>query len=76
MILPPLVFPALTLKSRSKHNKILTFFHCLVAEKNLRGLEAQLAVQQKKVEEHVVMLGDYEAQNKRTATENAMLFTK
>jgi hypothetical protein len=42
----------------------------------LRGLEAQLAVQQKKVEEHVVMLGDYEAQNKRTATENAMLFTK
>jgi hypothetical protein len=33
-------------------------------------------VQQKKVEEHVVMLGDYEAQNKRTASENAMLFTK
>ena len=48
----------------------------LVAEKNLRGLEAQLAVLQKKVDEHVAMLGDYESQNKRTASENAMLFTK
>ena len=47
-----------------------------VAEKNLRSLEAQLAVLQKKVEEHVAMLGDYEGQNKRTASENGMLFTK
>jgi hypothetical protein len=47
-----------------------------VAEKNLRALEAQLAILHKKVEEHVAILGDYESQNKRTASENSMLFTK
>jgi hypothetical protein len=39
-------------------------------------LEAQLGVLHKKIEEHVVVLGDYESQNKRTASENGMLFTR
>jgi len=42
----------------------------------LRALEAQLAILHKKIEEHVVVLGDYESQNKRTASENGMLFTR
>lgn len=47
-----------------------------VADKNLKGLEAQLTVHQKKIEEHVLTLTDYESQNKRTASENANLYTK
>lgn len=47
-----------------------------VAEKNLRAQEAQLQTLQKKIDEHVITLGDYEAQNKRMTSENANLFTK
>ena len=55
---------------------VLTSLVILVAEKNLRGLEAQVGVLHKKIEEHVTVLCDYESQNKRTASENSMLFTK
>merc|ERR1719210_1451443 len=47
-----------------------------VAEKNLRGQEQTLHALQKKIDEHVQTLSDYEGQNKRMSAENASLFTK
>merc|ERR1719411_2167817 len=47
-----------------------------VVEKNLRAQEAQIQALQKKVEENVAVLSDYEAQNKRMTAENASLFTR
>ena len=47
-----------------------------VVEKNLKAQEAQHQVLQKKIEENVAVLGDYESQNKRMAAENATLFTR
>merc|ERR1712223_1296719 len=47
-----------------------------VVEKNLKAQEAQHQALQKKIEESVSVLGDYESQNKRMSAENASLFTR
>merc|ERR1712156_304130 len=47
-----------------------------VVEKNLKAQEAQHQALQKKIEENVSVLGDYESQNKRMSAENASLFTR
>ena len=47
-----------------------------VVEKTLKGQEAQLQGLQKKIDEHVQTLSDYEGQNKRMSSENGMIFTK
>ena len=47
-----------------------------VAEKNIKGQEATLATLQKKVDENVSILSDYESSNKRMTSENANLFTR
>jgi myosin heavy chain 6/7 len=47
-----------------------------VAEKNLKGQEVQLQALQKKIDEHVAILNDYESSNKRVTSENANLFTR
>ena len=47
-----------------------------VTEKNLKGQEAQLNVLQKKIDENISILGDYESQNKRMTSENGNLFTR
>ena len=47
-----------------------------VAEKNLKAQESQIQTLQKKIDEHVQTLTDYEGQNKRMSSENANLFTK
>jgi myosin heavy chain 6/7 len=47
-----------------------------VAEKNLKNLDAQLAVLQKKIDGFVAQLCDYENQNKRVASENGNLFCR
>ena len=46
-----------------------------VAEKNLRGLDNQLGQLQKKIDDSVAILCDYETQNKRMTSENANLFS-
>merc|ERR1719411_58172 len=47
-----------------------------VADKNLKAQEATLHTLQKKVDENVSVLQDYESTNKRMTSENANLFTK
>ena len=47
-----------------------------VAEKNLKALQAQLQVVMKKIEESTIILGEYDAANKRLMSENSNLFSK
>jgi chromosome segregation ATPase len=47
-----------------------------VAEKNLKGLDYQLGQLQKKIDDSVAVLCDYENQNRRLTSENANLFTR
>eukprot|EP00095_Tigriopus_kingsejongensis_P003885 maker-scaffold603_size126491-snap-gene-0.28 protein:Tk03885 transcript:maker-scaffold603_size126491-snap-gene-0.28-mRNA-1 annotation:"myosin heavy muscle isoform x19" len=47
-----------------------------VAEKNLKALDAQLQQLQRKIDDHVAALVDYENQNKRLTSENSNLFTR
>ncbi len=47
-----------------------------VAEKNLKNLDAQLGGLQKKIDDSVAALVDYENMNKRMTSENANLFTR
>ena len=47
-----------------------------VAEKNCKTLEAQLVTLQKKIDDNVSQLCDYENQNRRLTSENANLFTR
>ena len=52
------------------------FHEKAVAEKNLKLLESQLGILQKKIDENVSSLCDYENQNRRFTSENANLFTR
>jgi hypothetical protein len=47
-----------------------------LGEKNLRALEAQLIDHQKKIEEQATVLGDFEIQNRKIASENSNLFQR
>ncbi len=47
-----------------------------VTEKNIKGQETQLHTLQKKIDENIAVLSDYESQNRRMASENANLFTR
>ena len=44
-----------------------------VAEKNLKGLQAQLQALMKRIEESTVALAEFDASNKRTISENSNL---
>ncbi len=52
------------------------FHERAVAEKNLKNQETQLQNLQKKIDEHVNTLADYESNNKRLTSENANMFTR
>ena len=47
-----------------------------VAEKNLKSLYAQLNTMMKKIEESTIILGEYDAANKRLMSENSNLYSK
>lgn len=47
-----------------------------VSDKKLKSLEAQLGTHQKKIEEQVIVLSDFELQNKKIASENSNLFQR
>ena len=51
--------------------KLTQWFHS-----HTRSLDAQLGGQQKKIDDHVAQLCDYEMVNKRMAAENGTLFTR
>ena len=61
-----------------------TFFQCFTSPNYIkthvhfltRALDAQLGGQQKKIDDHVAQLCDYENVNKRMAAENGTLFTR
>merc|ERR1712226_1173078 len=52
------------------------FYEKAVADKNLKGLDSQIGVLQKKIDENLGQLCEYENQNKRFTSENANLFTR
>merc|ERR1739844_872922 len=52
------------------------FHERAVADKNLKALDSQIGTLQKKIDENVNQLCEYENQNRRFTSENANLFTR